>query len=279
MKKLMVIAAAAAMVGGAFAAGYDFTASVKTTKGKYGSQKTTYTVNLGLDDNGEYWWDSLGFADEKAAKDAVKKMTNDEKADFAWNYVGFDGTATDFNVQEVYKGRKVWCYTFKFSETAEDCYRVAGSAKLKGVITADCCGLWEFAEYDFGKTVLANDDEGTSEIANGLLYRFGGVSLAKANKVEVAGTLGDVAFDGLTIGTFAFAGQGAFDVKNDLVKNVSGNIVGVLDNPDCESCCDYDDVATVYECADEDDTLTSYLEDPNGTAAFGTFSIKYNKKY
>ena len=265
----MIAAAAAAMIGGAYAEGYDFTASVKTTKGKYGSQKTTYTVNLGLDDQGVYWWDGLNYADEKEAKADIKAMTNDEKADFAWNVVNFDGVATDYNNKEYYKNRWVWCYTFKFTETDEDCYRVAGSAKLKGVIKADCCGLWEFAEYDFGKTVLDNDVDGTSEIANGLLYRFGGVSLDKANKVEVAGTLGDVAFDGLTIGTFAFAGQGAFDVKNDYIKNVSGNIVGVLDNPDCESC---------FECAN-DDTPNSYLDDPNGTAAFGTFSIKYNKKY
>jgi hypothetical protein len=41
MKKLVIAAAAAAMIGGAYAEGYDFTASVKTTKGKYGSQKTT----------------------------------------------------------------------------------------------------------------------------------------------------------------------------------------------------------------------------------------------
>ena len=278
MKKLMIAAALAAMVGGAYAEGYDFTASVKTTKGK--NQKKTYTVNLGQDDQGVYWWNGLGYADEKEAKADIKAMTNDQKADFARNTVNFDAVTgtTDYNNQEDYKNRKRWCYTFKFTD--EDCYRVAGSAKLKGVIKADCCGLWEFAEYDFGKTILANTDvDRTSEIVNGLLYRFGGVSLAKANKVEVAGTLGDVAFDGLTIGTFAFAGQGAFDVKNDYIKNVSGNIVGVLDNPECENCCDVNDVAAVFECVDQADTLTQALDTPNGTAAFGTFSIKYNKKY
>ena len=282
MKELMIAAALAAIVGGAFAEGYDFKANVKTTKGKYGSQKTTYTVNLGIDDTGTYWWDGLGYANEKEAKADVKKMTNDEKADFAWNALNFDGVDTDYPIKEYYKNRWVWCYTFKFTETDEDCYRVAGSAKLSGIVAMDnCCNTWEFTEYDFGTTVLANDDDGASEISKGLLYRINGVSLNKANKVEVAGTIGDTSFagDAPVIGTFAYAGQGAFDVKNDLIKNISGNIVGILENPDCESCCDYDSEATVFECEDDDDTLTSYLDTPNGTAAFGTFSLKYNKKY
>ncbi len=282
MKKLMVAAAAAAMIGGAFADGYDFKANVKTTQGKYGSQKTTYTVNLGLDENGIYWWDDQGFTTEKEAKAAVKKMTNDEKAYYAWNELGFDGTDTKYPYKEYYRNRWVWCYTFKFTETQEDCYRVTGSKKLTGIVTMDeCCGVWEFVSYDFGTTILANDQDGTSEISHGLLYRINGVSLGKANKVEVAGTIGETSFDGEApvIGTFAYAGQGAFDVKNDYIKNISGNIVGVLENPDCESCCDYDSLAVVFECEDEDDTITEYQDAPEGTAAFGTFSLKYNKKY
>lgn len=273
MKKLMVIAAAVAMVGGAFAAGYDFKASVKTTKGKYGAQKTSYTVKLGLDDNGTYWWDDQGFADEKEAKAYVKSLTNDEKADYAWNDLGFDGVDSAYPVQEDYRGRKVWCYTFKFTEKAEDCYRVAGSAKLNGIVTIDeLCGTWEFVEYDFGNTILADDADGVSEIAYAFAYRFNGMTLPKANKVEVTGTMGDVAYDGATIGTFAFAGQGAYDVKNDYIKNISGYLVGVLENPDCESCCDYDSDAMVFDCGDP-------IWDAAGTAAWGSFSLKYNKKY
>lgn len=282
MKKLMIAAAAAAMIGGAYAEGYDFTASVKTTKGKYGSQKTTYTVNVGLDDSGIFWWDGEGWLTEKEAKADVKKMTNDEKAYFAWTDLAFDGVATKYNNKEYYKGKWVWCYTFKFTETDEDCYRVPGTAKLKGIVSMDgCCGTWEFVDYDFGTTILADDisAEGISEITHPLLYRINGVSLGKANKVEVTGTFGDTSYDGTTIGTFAYAGQGDFDVKADYIKSISGNLVGVLENPDCESCCDYDSEAVVFECYDEDDTITVYQDQPAGTAAFGTFSLKYNKKY
>lgn len=275
MKKLMIVAAAAAMVGGAFAEGYDFTASVKTTKGKYGSQKTTYTVNLGVDGTGTYWWDGLGYANEKEAKADVKKMTNDEKADFAWNALNFDGVDTDYPFKEYYRGKWVWCYTFKFFETDENCYRVPGSAKLKGVVWMDgCCDTWEFLTYDFGTTIIDDDTVFTHD----LLYRINGVSVGKANKVEASGTIGAASYDAQTIGTFAYAGQGDYDVKNNYIKSISGNIVGILENPDCESCCDYDTEAVVFECASDDDTITSYLDTPNGTAAFGTFSLKYNKK-
>ena len=275
MKKLMIVAAAAAMVGGAFAEGYDFTASVKTTKGKYGSQKTTYTVNLGVDASGTYWWDGLGYANEKEAKADVKKMTNDEKADFAYNALNFDGVDTDYPFKEYYRGKWVWCYTFKFFETDENCYRVPGSAKLKGVVWMDgCCDTWEFLTYDFGTTIIDDDTVFTHD----LLYRINGVSVGKANKVEASGTIGAASYDAQTIGTFAYAGQGDYDVKNDYIKSISGNIVGILENPDCESCCDYDTEAVVFECEDDTDTITSYLDTPNGTAAFGTFSLKYNKK-
>lgn len=275
MKKLMIAAALAAMIGGAFAEGYDFTASVKTTKGKYGSQKTTYTVNLGVDDTGTYWWDGLGYANEKEAKADIKKMTNDEKAEFAKTALNFDGVDTAYPFKEYYRGKWVWCYTFKFSETDEDCYRVPGSAKLKGIVWMDgCCDTWEFLTYDFGTTIISDDTVFTHD----LLYRINGVSVGKANKVEASGTIGAASYDAQTIGTFAYAGQGDYDVKNDYIKRISGNIVGILENPDCESCCDYDTEAVVFECESDDDTITSYLDTPNGTAAFGTFSLKYNKK-
>jgi hypothetical protein len=300
MKKLMIAAAAAAMIGGVFAEGYDFTASVKTTKGKEGSAKTTYRVGVGQDDTGNYWWKDLGFTTEKEAKQYVKKLSNDDKAAFALINLGFvpgvfdnyptsanksvDGT-TDYNHQEHYKNKWQWCYTFKFTVKDEDCYRVPGSAKLKGIVVMDeCCDVWEFVDYDFGTTILADDaGDGIVEIAHPLLYRIGGVSLSKANKVEVTGTFGDAqGYVGNVIGSFAYAGQGSYDVKNGRITKVSGNIVGVLENPDCEECCDDNQLAIVFECEDDDDWLTSYQDDDAqivGTAAFGTFSLKYNKKY
>ena len=55
MKKLMIVAAIAAMAGGAIAdtnTAYTFTATLKTTKGKSGKVTTTY--NLGADATGEF---------------------------------------------------------------------------------------------------------------------------------------------------------------------------------------------------------------------------------
>ena len=284
MKKLMIVAAVATMAGALVAAdGYDFTASVKTTKGKYGSQKTTYKVNCGTDDAGIYWWDGAGYLNDNEAKKAVKAMDNDEKMMFAIGTLGYDPARTDnegkndYGWREYYKGKTRWCYTFSFSYKADDCYRVAGSRKLKGVVAIDdCCGgTWEFitpygawASNDFGL------DEKT-ELTRDLFYRFGGVSLEKATKVEYAGQIGSFgsAVSDYPDQNFALAGQGAWDSKNGILKNISGNIVGILMNPDCESCCDYNQAATVFDC---DGT---YNDAPEGTAAFGTWSMKYNKKY
>ena len=286
MKKLMIVAAVATMAGALVAAdGYDFTASVKTTKGKAGSQKTTYTVNLGHDGT-QYWWDAMGFTDANAGKRYINSLNNDEKADYAWNDLGFDGVNTDWPLKEVYKGKERWCTTFKFSETAYDCYRVAGSQKLKGVVKIDACcnGTWEFVSAEGylreSLTNLGVEDA----ITTVLLYRFGGITPAKATKVEYVGTIGDFAavsldkYNDCYDGAFALAGQGAWDTKNDIIKNISGNIVGVLQNPDCESCCDYNVPAIVFECG-ADELISEYQDTPNGTAAFGTFSLKYNKNY
>ena len=277
MKKLMIVAAVATMAGALVAAdGYDFTASVKTTKGKAGSQKTTYTVNLGHDGT-QYWWDAMGFTDANAGKRYINSLKNDEKADYAWNELGFDGVNTDWPLKEVYKGKERWCTTFKFSETAYDCYRVAGSQKLKGVVTIDACcnGTWEFfsAEGYLADSLAQGGVE--DEISTALLYRFGGITPTKATKVEYVGSIGNFG----DIGSFALAGQGAWDTKNDIIKNISGNIVGVLQNSDCEYCCDYNVPAIVFECSTDDELISVYQDTPDGTAAFGTFSLKYNKNY
>lgn len=304
MKKMMIAAAVVAMAGAVVAAdGYDFTASVKTTKAKNGSQKTTYTVNLGLDaPGGTYWWDDLNWDDEKTAKKDVKallKVWNTDKdakvsadcpytdfEDFLAD-IEFDGQKTKYNEKETYKGKEVWCYTFKFSVKDEDCYRVAGSQKLKGIVSIDACcnGTWEFVSAEgYLKDSLTNRGN-ADEITTVLLYRFGGVTPAKATKVEYVGTIGDFAavnldrYSDAYDGAFALAGQGAWDDKNGIIKNISGNIVGVLQNPDCESCCDYDAPAIVFECNTDDELISEYQGVPNGTAAFGTFSLKYNKKY
>ena len=279
MKKLMIAAAAATIVSGVFAVPvYDFSANVKTTTARYGRQTTTYTVNLGLDENGIYWWDDLGFDDETTAKKYVQKLTNDEKADFAWNDLDFDGFATKYNVKELYRGRYVWCYTFRFKEMDEDCYRIAGSRKLTGdVIIEDCCDFltWEFTDLSYAEN---SDWLAAQEITTLLLARFGGLSLDKAGSVEYAGEIGD--FSTAVEGNWAFAGQGIWDKRLDLIRSISGNIVGFLPPTECEDCCDYNAFAGYFVCDIVDGGWEFigglYAVDP--TAAFGTWSLKYNAR-
>jgi len=66
MKKLMIAAAAAALIGGAQAdLVYDFSASLKTTTAKSTSQSATYSYYFGLARNsvGEYWYTNTAFLD------------------------------------------------------------------------------------------------------------------------------------------------------------------------------------------------------------------------
>lgn len=267
MKKLMIAAAAAAMVGGVFASEYvyDYTASLKTTKGKYGTQKTTYTVNLGKDDAGTFWWDDQGFANAAEGKDYIKSLSNEEKADYAWDELGFDGTKTDYNTPESYNGKDQWCATFKFTESDGACYRVATSIKVKDTVYVDdCCGdaAWEFS-----------DD---TEIDWGFGYRFGGVTFPKATKVEVVGSWENDDEE------FYVAGQGTWSDKlvkvNGAyvagVKNISGNIVGALANSECRDCCDYPTYARCFDFCEGD----MFDAEDTPTAAFGTWSIKFNSK-
>jgi len=267
----MIAAAAAAMVGGAFATEYvyDYSASLKTTTGKAGSQTTTYTVNCGLTEDGTYWWDDLdlGFVDAKTAKKYVNKLSNEEKRDFAIDTLGYDEETgmTNYYVPEYYKGKAQWCFTFTYKVTETDCYRVATSIKVKDTVYVDdCCGEadWEFADgtvidFDFG-------------------FRFGAVSFAKATKVEVLAKW-ENDYEG-----FAVAGQGTWADKlgkNDGVcvggvKNISGNIVGWLANSECRNCCDYPKYARCFDFCEGE----IYDSEDVPTAAFGTWSLKFNSK-
>ena len=93
---------------------------------------------------------------------------------------------------------------------------------------------------------------------------------------------------------FAAAGQGTFGkvsinaggtkYTQDAIKTISGNVVGVLPNTDCEFCCSLPidavcfDVCYTLIWADAvryngpGDTASA------GTAAFGTFTVKVNQK-
>jgi len=300
MKKLM-IAAAAAVVGVSVASAtdyvYDFSASLKTTTGAEGKDtKVTYTVNLGKNDTGKWWYDDELFTEtadgkfknasndtvniEKALKAGNSKYpwklntsvvkTDEDKAALA-AALGFNEATgvTTYNVQKTYKGKDVWCETFKYKKTiAAECYRKATSVKLTRTVNAtDCCD-------DTGWNIDGDD------VTVYFINRFGAQTFDKADDVEGLFSFGedfDTA-DGTNAG-FALAGQGSWSEKavkvdGDYVAGItkmSGNIVGFLPAPNCETCCADEADALAFEC----DGAASYTLP---TAAYGTWSIKLNKK-
>lgn len=305
MKKLM-IAAAAAVVGVSVASAvdtefvYDFSASLKTTTGAEGKDtKVTYTVNLGQDEDGNWWYDDDIFTDTTDGKfkdatigtDVIEKALKAGNSKYPWKLntsvvktdadkaaladaLGFNGEKTDYNVQKLYKGKMVWCETFKYKETIPaECYRKATSVKISGKVNVeeDCCadGAWEIVLPTTNETVTVY-----------FINKFGAQTLDKADDVEGLFSFGDdfEDADGTNSG-FALAGQGSWSekaAKNDGVDvagitKMSGNIVGFLPAPNCETCCADEAEALAFDC-DGDDSYDL------PTAAYGTWSIKVNKK-
>ena len=90
--------------------------------------------------------------------------------------------------------------------------------------------------------------------------------ISKGNKkVEAYGAFGAI----------SFAGFGTYDVKNTRVAKISGNAAGFWGAPyDCSSWedNDYTEDCPAYQLCD----ATAALEDYSTTAAYGTFSVKYN---
>jgi len=319
MKKLMIAAAAAAMIGGAYAdLAYNFTANLKTTVGKGGKQGTV-KVNLGMDDVGTFWYEDAAVTDVGYS---IKYDENTKKYRRYWDAAKVWGDAIDTTDLKTVKGRfadvncngylleavisvnegKInlvgklnsnfdalqdfekalfagtvdaktynnksdgkWCASYSYKDGAE-CYRAAGSKKLTDVLFVDdCC-----AEEYVGDTYT---------VGFPLNNRFGATTHDKATKVEVCGYVNDFC-DAVSADQLTLAGQGTW--KDKLVKidgeyvagisSISGNIVGALTAPDCESCCENPTEAIAWACDDavEDETLP--------TAAFGSWSLKFNSK-
>lgn len=274
MKKLMIVAAIAAMAGGAIAdTAYTFSATLKTTKGKSG--KTTATYYLGEDATGEFWYsnrvvsalitaDTNGvyFTTKKVGGRTVPALTAKAKKDTDWLSRNIAPLAATYNEKSAGK----WCETFKVTD--EGCYRVTGTEKIKDIFVGDLCCA-ELTGVESSLVLSATD---------GLVQRFGGLTYAKAKKAEIVATVGDDADVAL-----ALAGQGSIGkvldntdgetVSAEGVTSLSGNIVGILPAPECEYCCSAAQPAVAFTCGTEDDG-----DDLLKTAAYGTFSIKYNAK-
>ena len=282
MKKLMIAAAAAAMIGGAFAdTVYTFTASVKTTKAKDG--KSTATYYLGTDGSTMWYADaSLAsykdangnftnttyFTTKKVGGQTVPALTSAAKKNYAWLKATIVPLAATYNQKS---GNK-WCETIKVTD--EGCYRVAGSKKVTDLVYGDIC-----CEALTGYQTEKYDGDYDVDASSGLTQFFGGLTYDKATKAEIFAEV-----TGVGITTAYIAGQGKVGkiIDNDNgtlsttngISSISGNIVGVIEGPECEYCCTVPPTidAVAFECGNTkaDGTLD--------TAAYGTWSLKYNAK-
>ena len=292
MKKLMIAAAVAALVGGAFAdTAYTFTASVKTTVGKAG--KTTTTYYLGMDDGGAFWYNDAGETEPGAQEGdpeviirksivqlkadklnyfttktvngrTIDCLSNEAKKDYTWLKENIVPLTFIYDQKSANK----WCETFKVVD--EGCYRVAGTKKFKAIVSGEalCCS----------DLVSVEDEDTVVSITPSLTQRFGGLTYATAKKAEV---IADVTVaDNARVADGKIAGQGSIGKVLDSeegetymgITSLSGNFVGELDAPVCVNCCTDPTPAIAFDCDDEigDVALT--------TAGYGTFSIKYNAK-
>ena len=287
MKKLMIVAAIAAMAGGAIAdtnTAYTFTATLKTTKGKSGKVTTTY--NLGADATGEFWYsnrvvsalitadtNNMYFTDKKVGGRPVKALTAEAKknADWLLNTLRIESLATTYNKKSAGK----WCDTVKV--TKEGCYRVAGTEKIKAIVGGGCCGDPAFKTLTDEDGELMGDD---ISIGMALVNRFGGLSYKTAKKAEIFATVntdqlylaGQGSIGKTTVAFLDDANEVVVKSKEDGITSLSGNIVGFLPAPACEYCCSAPDPAIAFVCGDENDN------EALDTAAYGTFSLKYNAK-
>lgn len=281
MKKLMLFAAVAAIAGGAFAAEYvyDFTATLKTTKGRTG--KETSTINLGADASGTVFWyqhqsvqayldgtHNVGGQDVPTISEANMKTNTAAQAAVKALYA-----AKTFN----YKSAGKWCASWKFVD--QDCYRVAGSVKLTDTFSqVDCCAdsNYSLTNEVTGSTIAYQ--ETATEIGMPLFQRFGGLTLAKAKKVELYASVdlkAQAATNTVDVFSGWLAGQGTVATKNnaDYVSAISGNIVGTLPAPTCPNCCIAPTPAIAFDCANLD--VGAQLP---YTAGYGSFRLKINNK-
>lgn len=232
MKKLMIVAAAAAMVGGAQASGngdqtdviYDLTLSLKTTTGSLGKDSTTtYTLYLGKDAQDAFWYNDAEYVwatNNIPGLAATKKIKGKTIPTFNKNVwknldaktqleiataLGFDAAVTrpavNGNSSYPLKSANQWCETLQFRVTTDAaCYRVATSRRFTAVVdwdlTADdCCTPGTF-------------------LGDALLYRFGAMTSARATKVEYAGQIATGAPD-FSSRTADYQGPGAFGTPNN----------------------------------------------------------------
>ena len=282
MKKLMLFAAVAAIAGGAFAEGYDFTATLKTTKGKVG-RNATQTYNLGVDATGAFWYNDADYAALNVSNQTTKSLLGHTIPALNKTSTGYLVVADTNDIAKIialadkYPNRSAgrYCETVKVLTPAQ-CYRIAGSQRIVEKLLIDGCCTEKRFTGSHAESVSTNaviDVSGASGDAINFVQFFGAQTKNAANKVEMyAAATGFITTEQRTFDGF-LAGQGTYNVANSRITNVSGNIVGALSPAVCPNCCYEPTPAVAFDC---------YSADPNSalfTAGFGTFRIKYNSRY
>ena len=174
-----------------------------------------------------------------------------------------------------YKSAGKWCATWKFVD--QDCYRVAGSVKLTDRFSQEscCANSYSLTNEVVGSSIAYQQT--ATEIGTPLSQRFGGLTLAKAKKVELYAPVvlkAQAATNVVDVFSGWLAGQGTVATKNnaDYVSALSGNIVGTLPAPTCPNCCTAPTPAIAFDCANPDGAKLPY------TAGYGSFRLKINNK-
>ena len=297
----MVAAALAAMTVGAYAGVadaynvYDLSISVKTTTGKAGSasHETEYSY-YGKGEATDWWYNDDEFKTGGPFDEIlVKNSKSDAKkhGEYTIKQKAIDGLTLekqemlkelleDYRDHDPEDNGGAWCLRIKWPIPAA-CYRASASKSLKAYAISDsCCAEdWKFDVYaksaSLNNFILLWKDSKTvnyGTIDFSFLYRIGGIE-EKATKVEgfaVADFVGGAFKDG----SLWMAGQGCFDKKNALVKNVSGNVAGYLGASVCPLNCCESPYAYAYDCEGND--IDGIELGTIHTAAYGTWSLKYN---
>ena len=294
MKKLMIVAAAAAMIGSVEAAGYNFQATLRTTQARAGVN-TFAVCNLGVDAAGNFWYTDpavvalqralpAAFTTKSVGGNVVPAFV--KEANGVARIVTLGGQpATDAirALAAVYRfpSAGVFCEQVNVIDFA-NCYRVAGSRVLTSQFTqANCCAAGVAGDGFIGKAPDYAADSlfyGTTWIPAGatanrqlfdtpLLQRFGWYENTRANKVEIYAPVQVADFRGY------LAGQGTMRAITPapIVQTITGNIVGTLAAPQCTSCCVPATASVAFDCANA--AVATQLP---RTAAYGTFRLIFN---
>lgn len=244
MKKLMIAAAVAAMATGSFA---DLCSETKTIKGKETKLEAIEEHCAGFD----FKMTLTTLVPKKVkANDCNTSCYYFEKGKRTFNGILWDCVASCEDLK-VASNFVAWEKARKVAVTAPLAYYAAYLAADKKSVVPGATVSADVFDFDF-------------------LNRFS----KKANQVQ--GYVDALAFN---FGDLALAGFGKWDAKKEIVSSISGYAVGAINSGStCGDCADPNAEYYVLPLCEEFDGSWCD-EDPVGdVAAYGSWSIKYNKK-